>query len=180
MKDVGDNASWRPRPLSHVGLIQRILENGQTVNPLLMAAWVHNGLFRKDWLHCADQGVSRELLGTLFVMLLGTLPGTEEPQLGRFWERLVNYYDANPSVEARLQRLTLPMIRPDGKGPRLKASAAECHALVPFGELYAHELLRTDDAVEHAAILAAAALNQCYASLARGNIFKADILKEQS
>ena len=180
MRDVDDNAAWRSQPLSHDDLIMRIIENGQSVSPLLQVAWVNNRIFRKDWLHCCDQGVAADTLGNMFKMFMDKFAGTKAQKLHTLWEAIQQYYRENPNVEAKLQTLTATMIQPKSKGPKLKCSAAECRALVPFASNKAREILSTADATEHAAILAIESLHECYKALSHESIFYRDVLRTEA
>ena len=61
-------------------LQQRILENGQDILPLMTVPWITSRIFRKDWLHWADQGITPDLVGNLF-HFWPIRPGT------RTWDR---------------------------------------------------------------------------------------------
>ena len=48
-----------------LGLIAKIRANGAKLSPLLQVPWVTNEIFRVDWLHAADQGVTAEIVSDL-------------------------------------------------------------------------------------------------------------------
>ena len=94
VREVDSNASWRSSSsrLSHWDLMQRILENGQTVSPIFSVPWLTIAAFRIDWLHAADQGVTVSFLGNLFVLLRNKLPGpTIEARTQLLWELIQEY-----------------------------------------------------------------------------------------
>ena len=66
VREAHSTANWRSSPLSHGEVIARLLARGHELNPLLEAPWVKTRIFRRDWLHCTDQGVGADLLGNLF------------------------------------------------------------------------------------------------------------------
>ena len=72
------------------------------------------------------------------------------------------------------------MLKQPKKAPKLRSSAAQCRALVPFAVMEANRLL--NDAVPHeaAAKIGMHHLGQCYAALSHDSIFAADALKENS
>ena len=74
-------------------------------------------------------------------------------------------------VQDRLQLLRFSMLRKEKASPKLRASAAEARALIPFALELANEVL--DDANPfHAAMKSAAYhLLQCYKSLSKEIIF---------
>ena len=59
----GDDAPWRDAPLTHAMLLAEIHRRGFEIPPLLLAPWVDKAIFRPDWLHAADLGVTPRLLG---------------------------------------------------------------------------------------------------------------------
>ena len=65
--------------MSHHELLQRILDNGQTISPLMLAPWVKSSIFRIDWLHAADQGCSADWLGNILLLIADKLPGANRP-----------------------------------------------------------------------------------------------------
>ena len=93
-----------------------------------------------DWLHTVDLGVGQDAIGNLFAEAVDLLPGrTVHDRVQVLWNRVQAYY-AREKVQARLDNLTLEMIRPPGKGPKLRSKAAECRHLYPFGAALAQEL----------------------------------------
>ena len=95
------------------------------------------------------------------------------------WQKIQQFYKDN-NVECRLTNLTPTMIKQQDKKPKLRCSAAQCRALIPFAHACAQELLSDGNPVEMAAKTAASELNQCYACLAHETIFYGDLLKEHS
>ena len=180
MTQVGEDAAWGSQPLSNDELLQRILENNQRVSPIFTVPWVTSRIFRKDWLHCADQGVTSEFIGNVFHYLRDKLEGrTVKLRTARLWERVQNFYEAK-NVQDRLQILTPSMIKMDKKGPALRSSAAQCRAPVPFALEIAQELLPPAEPKEQAMIAAARHLRNCYDALSSASIFFADTLREES
>ena len=150
------------------------------MSPLFKIPWVTVDIFRVDWLHCADQGISADFLGNLFMILLNKLPGRNQKERTReLWLRIVAFYDTN-GVEARLTGLVHTMIKQDSKKPKLRCSAAQCRALVPFAQQCAEELLSDAQPLEQAAKVAAKELNECYRCLGSDCMFHADLLKDHS
>ena len=171
MTQVGEDAAWRSQPLSNDELLQRILENNQRISPIFTVPWVTSRIFRKDWLHCADQGVTSEFIGNLFHYLRDKLEGrTVKLRTARLWERVQNFYNEN-NVQDRLQALTPTMIKMDKKGPVLRSSAAQCRALVPFASEIAQDLLSPANPKEQSMIAATLHLKNCYDALPSGSIF---------
>jgi hypothetical protein len=168
LRDVQLTARWRDAPLSHWDLVQRIRARGKVVNPLFGAPWLRaDVVFKIDWLHVADLGVSADFLGNLFLLLLTKLgPGTQAQRCRELWQRLQLWYQAN-QVSDRLTDLTPSMLAGKKAPPKLRASAAQCRALVPYGAELAEALLG-DEGVEQAAKVGARHLLACYEALSSG------------
>lgn len=150
-------------------LLQREWERGKLPSPIFACFGIFNHLFKCDWLHCADQGVSADFLGNLFAYLVD-----KKMHGGSIHERSValgghmeQYYDSNavldrlpaflPKTFASEKKLSRP--------PRLKGNAASTRALVPFGLAMSNQFLSDDDPVEATMKNAARSLCNCYDSL---------------
>ena len=58
-------------------LLQREWERGKMPSPIFACFGIFNHLFKCDWLHCADQGVTADFLGNLFAYLVKEkMPGS--------------------------------------------------------------------------------------------------------
>lgn len=164
LRQVGLDAPWRGTRLGHWELLQRIRARGKRVSPLFGAPWVTSSCFKVDWLHCADLGVAADFLGNLFLLLLTKLPGGSQRERCReLWGRVQGWYEAR-RVSDRLTDLTLAMLAPAKAAPKLRASAAQCRALVPFAAETAAALLG-DEGIEQAAKVGARHLQACYEAL---------------
>ena len=137
-------------------------------------------IFRIDWLHCADQGISADFLGNLFVLLRSKCEGRNVTQrTNALWQKILEFYDRT-GVEARLTGMVPTMIKQNQKKPKLRCGAAQCRALIPFAHSCAQELLSDADPLEQAATTAAKELLECYKCLAHDSIFHSDLLKAHS
>jgi hypothetical protein len=167
LRDVGEGAAWRTNPLSHYELLQRIREKGRTLSPLFAAPLVRASIFRVDWLHAVDLGVAADFMGNVFAMLLPKLPGaTLKDRCRSLWLRVQAYYETF-QVQDKLTDLTLTMILRPKAPPKLRASAAQARALVPF-VAQAAEALLPGDGLEEAARMGAKHLEACYQALSAG------------
>ena len=154
--------------------------NGHRVSPLLQAPWVDARIFRIDWLHCADQGVTADYLGNLFVLISRKLPGRNiKLRTAELWRLIQLGYTAR-GIQDRLQNLIPTMLKQPKKAPKLRSSAAQCRALVPIAQDLAQAHLRDCDPIEAAAKIGMGHLHQCYQALSSGSIFADDILREHS
>lgn len=168
IRDVGQDAVWRTQELTHWALLQRILEQGLQISPVFSAPGFKSQCIQIDWMHTADLGVSSDFLGNLFLLVCKKMQGASmEVRVGRLFKEMSEWYNT-VSATSRLDHLTLTMVRQPGKKPKLRASAAETRALVPFGEVLAHRYLGDDDDEESTAKAAAIELSRCYAALSSG------------
>jgi len=87
VRDVDEHARWRNNPLQWKDIIGKVLTIQTEVSPLFFAPWVNHKLFRKDWLHIADQGVGADFLGNLLWLALDKMPGSNRPArcVALFW-----------------------------------------------------------------------------------------------
>jgi hypothetical protein len=176
---VGHKADWRSSLLSHWDVINRILEKGERVNPLLQAPWFHSRIVRADWLHACDQGVTADFLGNLFHACQAVAPGSSvKVRTQVLSTKMLDWYRVN-NVQDRLDCLLPSHFTQNKKGFKLRASAAVTRALVPFGVALASELL--GESPQHKAMKSAAIhLNNVYASLHNDSFFFADLAREES
>ena len=138
------------------------------MSPLFSVFGIFNYLFKCDWMHCADQGITQDFLGHLFAYLVEyKMPGdTEEIRCKAMSGHIETYYDAY-GVEDRLKQFVPKTYAKESKKtpPRLKGNAATTRALVPFGGLMAQQFLSDTDPIEMAMKQAAHHLCNCYNSL---------------
>ena len=102
------------------------------MNPLLQAPWVKTSIFRRDWLHASDQGVCADFLGNLFQHMHHKYHGAnKKARYAALFQDIRQFYE-DEQVHDRLHCL-LPTFVEKKDGYKLRCSAAECRALVPFG-----------------------------------------------
>ncbi len=64
------------------------------VNPLLTAPWVTTKIFRMDWLHVADIGVTADFIGNFFHEVEHLFPGaSKKERCASIYEVLLKFYD---------------------------------------------------------------------------------------
>ena len=180
VRQCGLEAPWRQpsERLGHWGLMQRILESGQSISPLFACPCIKTSCFTIDWLHVADLGVAPDFLGNIFMMLLPKLAGTSQKErVQALFLCMKDFYRRHPS-ESQLDDLTLLMIRKaPNTTPKLRARGAEARGLIPFAEEMANRFLSEDIPAEATARECAKLLNSCYSCLSRST-FDASILQE--
>ena len=86
-----------------------------------------------DCLRTMDLGVAAHCLGNLLLEILSLLPGTRADKVSNLWRRMKQWY-AYHRPHNQLQTLAWEMIKNDATNPaKLRAKAAECRGLIPFG-----------------------------------------------
>lgn len=159
--------------LTTTELLEREWDRGKMPSPIFACFGIFNHLFKCDWLHCADHGITADFLGNLFAYLVKMkMPGSNEHVKSlALGEHIVAYYDEN-GVEDRLKEFLPKTSKSDksSRPPRLKGNAASTRALVPFGHLMADRFLDDQVPVEAAMKSAARHLANCYDSLRHTNL----------
>lgn len=159
-KETGPHARWRLVRRTGAEFLEQLAAAGITQSPIFSAPSVSVDYVMIDWLHTVVLGVSTDYLGNLFDEVLDIIPGTRKQAVLHLWSLIQRFYRQHrPS--SQLQTLTVEMIRAPGKAPKLRAKAAECRYLVPFGAELAHPY---NDGSPHRSTVAACglALSRCY------------------
>ena len=132
-------------------------------------------------MHTADLGITSDVLGSLFWMLLGKMPGptSRKEQCSCLFLDLKAYY-ARVKPDSQLDNLTVSMIqKAKAKSPKLRAKAAEARFLVPYALEACAKFLDAGDLYEGTVIQLFQHLNSCYGNLSQES-FNADSLKDHS
>ena len=87
-----------------------------------------------DALHCMDLGVSQDCLGNLFYEAQRSLCDGRsiKKRVKQLWEMVRDYYKVSRPM-SQIQALTVPMIKQNKKGPKLRLKGAETRGLIAFG-----------------------------------------------
>ena len=147
------------------------MESGRRISPIFSVAGVETYLFRIDWLHTVDQGVGADLAGNVFEALLPKLPGTtRQEKCNHLNEKLQRWYSRH-GVEDRLKQFNLKSFKraTPNQPAKLKGSAAEVRAVIPFVSELARELCDLSVPREAAIQNACMHLSHCYQALAKSS-----------
>ena len=129
---------------------------------------MRSSCFRIDWLSCSDQGVAADFMGGVFFHVIkgSYVPGTNRRERCiALWERIRGFHHQR-QVTDRFSNLTLTMTKKNGTSmPKLRCSAAECRALVPFFGGLGGERPERDDLLDEAVTVVARSLLDCYVRL---------------
>ena len=171
-------ADWRRNRLTHWELLHRMLTHNKSISPLLSCPGIKSHCFKIDWLHAADQGCTADYLGNALLTLLRKMPGSNKKvRLLELFRRICGFYERT-GTQARLQTLTLGMIQKQKSSPKLRCSAAEARALVPFIKEATEKYLDQSDEEECAVTQMAFHLDRLYGTLSEDSIFRADLMRE--
>ena len=158
----------------------RLLQRHGKISPILEAPWVKTHIFRFDWLHAADQGATADFIGNVFHYLQENhMQGAtiEQRYTALFLEQQQFYEDEG--VLDRMDALK-PKFVENRQGMKLRASGAECRALVPFVLRLARELCDKTDPVENAIYWASFHLCRVYGALSASTPDAQAQMKESS
>jgi len=166
--------------MNHWELMARTLEQRGKVSPLFQAPWLVQGCFRIDWLHACDQGVSADFLGNLLLAFARKQPArTLRKQVQLLWDKIQAWY-VRRGVQDRLPHLFPSTLQQPKKAPKLRGSAAQVRALIPFALDSSKDLLSLSDPVESAMRSGMHHLHQCYMCLDSGSVFSSDVLRDSA
>ena len=160
--EAGDDAPHKKRRLSHEEWLCRHISQGKKVSPLMSAPGITTKVFRRDWLHNADQGVGADFLGNACKVFQSRMPGTtKKVRRLHLLARIRDWYDAN-NVKDRIVGLRPWGIQAPKSAPKFKSSAACVRALIPYAYEECVILLSASDPKDQAVTQAAKSLLQCY------------------
>jgi len=168
--EADDDAGWRSSRLTTEDFLRRQMETGRRISPIFSVFGVFIYLFRVDWLHAVDQGVAPDFAGNAFEALLPKIPGNnKEVRCNALNAKLQAFY-ARRGTEDKLKCLNPKDFRRIKKQPaKLKGSAAQMRAVVPFVKELADELVDDSVPAEAAIKTAAKHLTHCYQALAKSS-----------
>ena len=169
--EAQDDAEWRHNRLTTQEFLQRQMETGRRICPIFSIFGVETYLFRVDWLHALDQGIGADFAGNVFEALLPKLPGSNRDARCHALNKKIQLYYERRGTEDRLKNFRLASFqRPSGtQSAKLKGSAAQVRALIPFVKELAEDL--GDDSVPEEAAMKIAAIHlaHCYQTLAKSS-----------
>ena len=178
MRDASSSAKWRGETLSHWELLLRMRTQHGSISPIWAAPGFRSRCICIDWMHTCDLGIACDFLGNLFWSALQTFPpGSLESRVAALFQEVQLFYQST-SCTARLDALSVNMIRPPGKSPKLRASAAEARALVPFGEALANKHFAGEGCFECTVRNAAKELHNCYRCLSKDTVNRDSLLPQ--
>ena len=154
-KQCGADAPWRAERVTHFQMLQRWRELGVAPSPLVSAPYFQMRVFQLDWLHIMDIGVGCDFLGNVFTLLLDHMPGgTKDARAQHLYLTMQEFYHRK-GTDTRLDTLTVAMLGPGGKPPKLRARGAEARGLISFAREQADLHFSVDHPEEMAAKQAA-------------------------
>ncbi len=168
--EAADDSEWRHSRLTTQEFLQRQIETGHRISQIFSVLGVERYPFRVDWLHSCDQGVGADLAGNVFEALLPKLPGANQDQrCHKLNDKLQAYYERH-GVEDRIKGLQLKTFKRKKRQPaKLKGSAAQVRAIIPFVQELADEQCDAMVPKEAAIQTACRHLSHCYQALAKSS-----------
>ncbi len=136
-------------------------------------------IFKMDWLHAADQGITADFIGNVLFQLVAKFDGSKDEKYSGLFAQIQEYYE-DENVQDRLDHLR-PTFIEGRQGMKLRCSAAKCRKLVPFVRRLTEELCDPSDMLEQAMKVAAYHLDKVYDNLSVATFdpvaLKADSIK---
>ena len=168
IRDTGAGAQWRQDRLDHWSFIARLNAQGLDHSPLFSAPGFRLPIVRLDWLHVMDLGVCADWLGQFFRFVLRKFDGqTDATRIAALWHQVQHLYTVYPPF-AKLDNLTLNMLSPAARAPKLRCYGSESRGLIPVARHLAEELLDQADPLEQAVHQATIELALCCRAAATG------------
>jgi hypothetical protein len=159
-------ASWRHHRRTAVSFHQQLQQTGKSC-----ALWGVPGcscdIVVVDWLHCADLGVSADIMGNLLLDLAEAFPGQDRNvKVQNLWREIASEYDSQSvSVNNRFPTLRLQSFAVNGKSPKLKGKAGHIRHLVPVLDSIVQRTLQSQDAHTRTVVSCMNHLAACYKTL---------------
>ena len=178
VREVGSTAGWRNDPLSHSECLLRMLQKRRRVNPLLTAPWVTTKIFRFDWLHVGDQGVTPDFIGNFLHAILPVVPGNTKKEKCALLYADYEVYCEDNDVKDRLDALLPTMFEPKDGPYKMRGSAAKMRAMVPWIYKISVEMLDIRVPQHEAMRQAAYHLDQVYSALSKDHPDPTGCMKE--
>ena len=174
--DTSFTASWRQSRKKLMDHFAQAMQKNIPISSLFSSPGLDLDSFQIDWLHAVDLGVACDFFGNLMWYIMPQMPGKKlEDRCSAMFRNILVFYRTAPAGN-RLDTLTLGMLRKKSKksskmsSPKLRASAGEARALVPWGQEIAEKMLDAKNAAK--------CLNHCYSFLSR-ETFDQDQLAQQ-
>ena len=133
--------------------------------PLLEAPWVKSDIFKMDWLHVCDIGITADFIGNFFHEVLDFFPGdNKKERCAALFEQALMYYERE-GITDRFDCFLPSFFEPKDSPYKLRGNAAKIRHLVPFVWQLADEIMDTTEPKYEAIRHAAFHLNEVYSAL---------------
>ena len=96
-KETHLGAAWRASLVDQWGFFRQMATSGVELNPLFGCPFMNIKLFKPDWLHVCDQGITQRFVASIFWLWMSQQVGTASTKLDSLWERLQEWYGRNRS-----------------------------------------------------------------------------------
>lgn len=133
IRDCSGAASWRTQRRTAMSFHAELMQGGKHC-PLWSVPGVSSDIVVVDWLHCADLGVTADILGNILLELVDLQLGSDRSvKMKTLWHQINDEYGKHGvSQDNRFPVLRLGSFFNGKKSPKLKGKAAHIRALVPI------------------------------------------------
>lgn len=167
IRDCSATAGWRTNRWTAMSFHNNLKETNK-VCPLWSVPGVSCKLVVVDWLHCADIGVTADVIGNILLELVDGFPGAGDRnvKLTHIWQTICAEYDAQgvPSTN-RFHSLRLKSFFTSKKSPKLKGKAAHIRYFVPVIDCVVKKTMQPNDNHTGTVMSCMAHLAACYTCL---------------
>ena len=176
IRDCSLSAAWRQRKRTAMSFHAELRQAGKSC-PLWSAPGASSSIVVVDWLHCADLGVTADVLGNVLLELVDLLHGGDRSvRMRALWLMIRDEY-ATQGVQhgCRFPNLRLKSFFNGKKSPKLKGKGAHVRALVPVLDMIVQRTFVSDD--QHSLTVKACMNNLaiCYSCLIDFSAHKLDV-----
>jgi hypothetical protein len=178
IRDCSLSASWRSQRRTVMSFHTELRHAGKSC-PMWSVPGVNSSIVIVDWLHCADLGVTADVMGNVLLELLDFFVGADRHvKMRALWSRIRQEYALQQIPQSyQFPNLRLASFFNGKKSPKLKGKAAHVRGLVPVLDSIVQQTLLSDDC--HSLTVKSCMMNLaiCYSCLLD---FSADKLDEAS
>ena len=178
IRDSSASAAWRTHRKTAVSFHHQLKET-EKFCPLWSVPGVSCKVVVVDWLHCADIGVTADILGNILLELVDAVAGAGDRQVKMvsLWRQICDEYDAQEVPAAnRFPNLRLKSFFATAKkSPKLKGKAAHIRYFVPVLECIVRKTMQPNDHHSRTVMSCMFHLAACYECLQDFEAEKLDI-----
>lgn len=165
-RDCKESAAWRHARLTAMSFHLQLKLQGKQC-PLWSVPGVSCSIVVVDWLHCADLGVTADIMGNILLELVELFPGSDRNvKMKALWKEIqAEYGRQSIPMGNRFPTLRLRSFWSAGKSPKLKGKAAHIRYVVPVMAVVVNQFMLAEDQHTRTVVSCMNHLAKCYGFL---------------